>query len=417
MVSSVLESQVTPYERLSQGEVGAPPTPEGTPREYAYVVGDIASLVRFGVGLLNAIHGRPNPIGMQGIGMTVSLGVLTGPITLVNGVKAYLRAKRLGDLWGKVIGMVSAIRGPNETLGALTFTTFRALSIAGAYTSGKALAAATMVFNHFGMASFGLSYIFFAIPSVIGLVQNGRLERKLAAKPGSEIKILKEELRGSYAERKAFVDKVKDGKVKDKPRDHSVLTTEDVGFLEREAGGDTALLEKLKNAYPLFKKRGEKILARKAGEKTVQLIKELGERAPGKAETAVILSQVKKEMTWSRVYHVSMIVFCTIGMAAVVTGSIASGGTVGIIAAAAWLTTTIGMFGIDMYGLYKAWQAGNINLTDKVAFVAMNILLVLSMGAGIALSGGVAPIIVGAIVSGVYIVLGGYTYLRWNQRS
>ncbi|WP_194847791.1 hypothetical protein [Candidatus Neptunochlamydia vexilliferae] len=410
------------YKPLSQEEVPVPAIPKKpkekwTSREYAYATTGFANVGRFGASLSNAIHGRPDSLGMQGVGMTVALGMLTGPITFVKGVKAYLKAKKLGDLWGKVIGMVNTIRGPNETLGALTFSTFRALSIAGAYTSGKALTVATMVFNHFGTATFGLGYIFLAIPSIIGLVKNGSFGKELAANPGKEIEILKKELRGSYEKRKAFVDRVKAGKVKDKDRDISVLTREDLSFLEREAQGDTELLKKLKNAYPLFKKGREKVLARKTGEETVRLIKELGERTPGKAEAAVILKQVKKEMAWSRFYHVAMLTFCIIGMTAVITGSIASGGTLGIIASAAWLATGIGMLGIDLHGLYKAWQAGNIDLKDKVSFVAMNALLFLSMGAGIALSGGLAPIIVGSIVSGIYVIIGGYSYLRWNQKE
>ncbi|MCP5505824.1 MAG: hypothetical protein H7A38_02950 [Chlamydiales bacterium] len=418
--------------------------------EIIYCGTDLFLVPRMIGGLQDAIAGTPNPPGMSGLGLTSIFSVYTGVVATQRGYESYKKASEVKDSVGEVVGKVNMSRGPFEVLGGLTFTPFRALSIAAMYSSSKAVALAQVIFGTIGSAFFAVTYALLAIPSMISLHQNRKFDAKLTdaidkhetryAKAKMGIKTLMEEMTGTVEEKRAFLEKFaedpKQWKGKDAEEvDPSLLTDKERRFLFEEAtrlgAPDYTHVNELYDHFQVefvkFKEKKEAQFGRKTGPETVAWVKRELAKPPqeqllhqlewgkGLDEAEEILGQVKNEMFKNRLLHLGIIVASLIGVAALIAGTIATGGGLGIAIAVAWVISAVGMLAIDGYFLYKALQQGEMNQKDKVAFFVMNVLMIAIAGAGIFFSGGLAPLIIGAVMLVLWIGVAGYAYYQSLQ--
>lgn len=420
--------------------------------EIVYLASDLFSVSRMVVGVQNAVLGTPDAAGMYGLGLTSIFSVYTGAVAGQRGYKEYTESSKIEDTTGQVLGAVNMARASMEIMGGLTFTPFRALSIAAMYTSSKVVAAAQFVFGILGSAFFAVTYALLTVPSAISLYKIACFSSKLDSamnegktrysKVKNGLSTLKEELKGTEEEKRAFLDKVAEsskvtkGK-KAKPIDESLLTSSEKMFLLNEARKHAPsdplktneLYGHFKEEFVKFKTKKEVQFARKTGPETVawmkeELAKPVAEQlfyqvewGKGLDEVEGVLGRIKNEMLKNRILHVAIIVFCMIGVAALVAGTIYTGGAIAIAIAVAWVVTSIGMLAIDGYFLYKTLQQGEMDKKDKIAFFVANALLILVAGAGVFFSGGVAPLIIGSAMLVLWTGVAGYSYYKYREKK
>ena len=419
--------------------------------EYMYLAGDIASLPRLSASLVNTIHGRPDPAGLQGLGLTSSLSVLTGYIAGRRGYDEYERSGEIGDTTGQVSGIINMARAPMEIMTGLTFVPFRSLSIAATYTSAKSVTVAAGVFFKLGSAFGALGYLLLMIPSFIFLTQNISFHRKLstvmnapenkteAQKYAAGLKFMIDALKGTPDDwEQAVVETVnnpliREGEhVKDvivDPEELELLSKEELDFIEDRIDREgydmhdhPKMIEHTKQAFINMKKRKEVEFSRKTGFEATALVKKAGpllellKVGKGVADAKMLFGKIDVEKWKNRILHGAIIFFCAVGVFALVAGMFVSGGGIGIAIAAAWVVTMIGMLAIDGYFFYKACQSGSLETSDKLIFFIANALLLMTVGAGIVFSGGLVPLIISGVVGGLWMLLAGYSYKKWTPQ-
>ncbi|QVL56857.1 MAG: hypothetical protein KFB93_05590 [Simkaniaceae bacterium] len=419
--------------------------------EFVYLGSDVFGVPRLVGSLVNTIQGRPDPAGFHGMGLTSIFSVYTGYVAGQRGLDKYTEASKVGDSTGQALGAINIARGPMEAMGGLTFTPFRALSIAATYTSAKSVTIAATTLGIVGSAFYSITYILLAIPSIVSLTKNIQFGRKLHQAMDQEqeptrkaqvgLKALMVELDGTTEEKVEFLKGVAedpaiwDGEeVRDPGQtDHRQYTLEEKRLLWYEAEKYTSddyskelLYGHFKKRYCEFKAKKEAQFARKTGADSVDLIRtELNksprktlvaqlEKGKGLEEAQGVIDSIKGEMTKNKVLHAAIIFFCVVGVFALVAGTVASGGALGIAIAVAWVVSAIGMLAIDGYFLYKTLQSGNMDKKDKIAFFVANALLILIAGAGMFFSGGLAPIIIGAVMFALWSGVAGYSIYQWK---
>lgn len=442
---------LTKSERIAKKALEkAPETSETIIPEIIYCGSDLFAVPRMVGSLQNAIVGAPNPPGMAGLGLTSIFSVYTGAVTAQRGYESYKQASRIHDEAGEVMAKVNMARGPFEVLGGLTFTPFRALSIAAMYSSSKTVVIAQAFFGVIGSAFIAVSYFLLAVPSMMSLHQNRKFDAKLChaidkhetryAKAKMGIKTLMDEMTGTVEEKRSFLKKFADNPNKwrgkeAKEVDPSLLNDKERGFLFEEATRLAApdythvneLYSHFKAEFVKFKEKKEAQFGRKTGPETVAWMKEELAKPPkeqllhqlewgkGLDQAEEIVGQVKKEMFKNRILHIGIIVASLIGVAALIGGTIVTGGGLGIAIAVAWVISAALMLAIDGYFLYKALQQGEMNQKDKVAFFVMNALMIGIAGAGIFFSGGLAPLIIGSVMLVLWTGVAGYSYYQSRQ--
>jgi len=417
--------------------------------EYMYLAGDIASLPRLSASLVNTIHGRPDPAGLQGLGLTSTMSVLTGYVAGRRGYNEYVRSDEIGDTTGKVMGAVNIVRAPIEIGTGLTFAPFRALSIAATYTSAKSVTVAAGVFFKLGSALGALGYLLLMVPSFIFFKQNISFHKELdavmnapeneteAQKYEAGLKFLVDTLKGTPEDwEQTVVETVNNRSLWDgwilkeahvDPEEVKHLSKEELAFIEKrivqegyESLHQPMMIEHTKQAFINMKKRKEVEFSRKTGFEATTLVKkaepllELLKVGKGVADAKELFGKIDTEKLKNRVLHGAIIFFCVVGVFALVAGMFASGGGLGIAIAAAWVVTMIGMLGIDGYFFYKAYQSGSLETSDKLIFFIANALLLMTVGAGIVFSGGLVPLIISGVVGSLWMVLAGYSYTKWR---
>lgn len=452
-----MEPLLLKTERVAQTAIkNTPIEAEGTTKtcEIVYFGGDLFSVPRMVGSLWNTVQGRPDPVGFHGLGLTSIFSVYTGYVAGIRGKKDYTESSRIGDSTGQAIGAVNMVRAPMEILGGLTFTQVRALSIAATYTSAKSVTVASAVLGIVGSAFYAGTYILLAIPSVVSLFKNCQFGKKLdkamdcetepTKKAQSGLKTLMEELDGTVEEKKEFLKgivedpKIWDGeKILDPGKtDHSQYSLEELRLLWVEAQKYTSddystelLYGHFKQRFIDFKAKKEAQFSRKTGADSIDLVrKELNmspqkrlvariEKGKGLEEAQALIGKVKSEMTKNKILHAAIIFFCVVGVVALVAGTVASGGGLAIAIAVAWVVSSIGMLAIDGYFLYKTLQSGNMDKKDKIAFFVANALLIMVAGAGMFFSGGLAPIIIGAVMFALWSGVAAYSYYHWKIKK
>jgi hypothetical protein len=423
---------------------------EGTSKtcEIVYLATDMFAAPRMVVGLQNVILGRPNSAGIQCLGLTSIFSVYTGAIAGQRGYAEYTEASRINDTAGQMMGAANIVRSPMEIMGGLTFTPFRALSIAATYTSSKVIVTAQFIFGTVGSAFFALTYLFLMIPSVMTLYKNISFSSKLSeamkegetpyAKAKFGLLALMEEWKGTEEEKKAFLEKIaKDSKREEKEIDSSLLTSDEQRFLLQEAmeyePSDpfkrSILYGRFQEEFVKFKKEKEAEFIRKIGpEAAAWMKKELAkpieeqllykvEWGKGIDQVEEVLKNVEKEALKNRLLHIGIVITSVIGAIALVAGSIFTGGAPLIIIAVAWVIASIGMLGIDGYFLYETLKQGEMDRNDKITFFVVNALLILIAGAGVFFSGGLAPLIIGSVMLALWVGVAAYSYYKWRSQT
>jgi len=444
-------------DRVGQTAIqNSPKEAEGTMKtpEFLYVGGDVMGLPRLTTSLVHAIHGKPDPAGIHALGFTSMFSVYTGYAAGKRGMKLYNRSEEIGDTTGKVIGAVNMVRAPMEIMGGLTFTPVRALSIAGTYTTAKSVAVATTTLATIGSIFYAGTYLLIAAPSAISLTKNFQFGSKLdeamdqqdtpVRKARAGLNTLMMELDGTVEEKKEFLraiaenPEIWDEEVPVDPgrTDHTQYTLEERRLLWNEAGEYTSNDFSQQRLYGHFKKHFSEYKAkktaefsRKTGVESVGLIrKELDkpshksllnrlDRGEGIEEAQGIIDSVKAEMKKNKILHAGIIFFCLVGVFALIAGTVASGGTLGIAIAAAWVVSAIGMLAIDGYFLYQTLQSGDMDKKDKIAFFVSNVLLIMIAGTGMFFSGGLAPIIIGAVMLVLWTGVAIYSNYYWKFKK
>lgn len=434
----------------------SPKEAEGTMKtvEFLYFGSDLEGLPRLTASLFNAIHGQPDPAGIHALGFTSMFSVYTGYAAGKRGMKLYTESERIGDSTGQMIGAANMARAPMEIMGGLTFTPVRALSIAATYTSAKAVTVAATTLATIGSAFYAGTYILIAAPSVISLKKNIQFGWKLdeamdqeqtpVGKARAGLKTLMIELDGTPEEKREFLRGIAedpanwDEEVPVDPgsTDHRQYTLEEKRFLWNEAGKYTTddfsrerLYGHFKKHYSNFKAKKEAEFSRKTGVESADLIrKELNKPAhanllsqldqgKGVEEAQGIIDTVKSEMRKNKILHAAIVFFCMVGVFALIAGTVATGGTLGIVIAAAWVVSAIGMLAIDGYFLYQTLQSGNMDKKDKIAFFVSNVLLLMIAGTGMFFSGGLAPLIIGGVMLVLWTGVAIYSNYHWKFKK
>lgn len=427
------------------------PTCAWKSNEYMYFAGDISGVPRLTASLVNTIQGKPDPAGLQGLGLTSALSVLTGYVAAERGYNAYQEAEKIGDTTGQITGAINMVRGPMEMLGGLTFTPFRALSIAATYTSAKSVTVAAGIFANVGSAFFALTYILLMIPSIMALYENISFHRELyevmeapenkteAEKYHAGLKFLIDTLNGTEKDwEKTVKDLLADHSIVENgvvkvapevdPEELKLLSQEELDYIDEEidrAGFDIdnhpLMIAHAQAAFIKMKKRLEVEFSRKTGPEALSLIKkaepllELLKVGQGVEMAKELFSKIDTEKWKNRILHGALIFFCAVGVFALIAGMVASGGTLGIVIAAAWVVTTVGMLAIDGYFLYEAYKSGSLDTKDKLFFMVGTLILSIAAGAGIVFSGGLAPLIIAGVVGGIWMIYAGYSYMKWRE--
>ena len=160
---------------------------------------------------------------------------------------------------------------------------------------------------------------------------------------------------------------------------------------------------------------------RKTGPKTLKLVSGAAALLPslenGKEVKAAkrLFTEINKEKWTNRILHVALIGLTILGVSALVAGTLSTGGAMSIVIAAAFLVVSLAMVAINGYFLYQALQSGSFDTKDKVMFIFSTTLLMSSATIGIIATGGVVPIVMCTIMGGLWIVIAGYSYMKWNH--
>ncbi|MDJ0651997.1 MAG: hypothetical protein QNJ27_03190 [Simkaniaceae bacterium] len=112
--------------------------------------------------------------------------------------------------------------------------------------------------------------------------------------------------------------------------------------------------------------------------------------------------------------HAGIIFLCLVGVFALVAGTVACTEALGIVIAAAWVVSAIGMLVIDGYFLHQALGSGEMDKNDKLAFFVSNVLLIMIAGTGMFFSGGLAPTIIGAVMFVLWSGVAIYSNDQWK---
>ena len=344
------------------------------------------------------------------------------------------------------------VRGSVESLGGMTATPLRALSIAGTYTSAKGITVATGILGPVSSTFFGLTYLLLLIPSAISFVKNVFYSHQLskvmeapenkteAQKYAAGLRFLKGSLEGTPEDwEETALATLKDKSLWEgwdlkeahiDPEELQLLSAEELHFIEERIGQERydmlshpKMVQHTQKAFINMKKRKEAELQRQTGGETVALVKKSGpllkllESGKGVEAAKEVFQTIKEESRKSRLLHGAIVFFCALGIFATIAGTVATGGGLPIAIAAIWVIASIGMLIIDGYCLYQAYQSGVLDTKDKAMFVIANTLLVIIAGAGTVLSGGLAPLIISGVVGGLWLVLAGYSYYKWKHPS
>ena len=450
---SQLKKIAVQVDKVGQRSISQIPKPSAwKSSEYMYFAGDLAGTPRLTASLVNTIQGRVNPPGLNALGMTASLSVLTGYVAGCRGSVAYEKAHKIGDQTGKVLGAMNMVRGSVESLGGMTATPLRALSIAGTYTSAKGITVAAGILGPVSSTFFGLTYLLLLIPSAISLVKNILYSHQLnkvmeapenqteAQKYAAGLRFLKGSLEGTPEDwEKVALATLKDSSLWEgwnlkeahlAPEELHLLSAEELHFIEERIGQEKydmishlKMVQHTQQAFINMKKCKEVELKRQTGGETVALVKKSGpllkllETGKGVEAAKEMFGTIHSEAGKSRLLHGAIILFCALGLFATIAGTVATGGGLPIAIAAIWVITSIGMLAIDGYFLYQAHQSGALDTKDKTMFLIANTLLLIIAGAGTVLSGGLAPLIISGVVGGLWLVLAGYSYYKWNRPS
>ncbi len=374
-----------------------------------------------------SFQANPNLGINQGMGYTSAMGVVTGPITVIDSMKALKKAKRVGDVAGAKLAQMSVAKGVFETGTGAIMGASRTLSLAGLPAANKAAAVASTVLGIAATAGFGAIFAIYAARFARTLARAVPLLVKLRKTPseggeafGLLTKMLtldENELKkcGEVIRFKPESDqllKMVTEKIELTEKEANILTMSDQKYVTDEisnieglsdVGRDNLKARYMKEiAHTKMVKEAEYI--RSVGAKSLREIKEYMKKAPLSLEQSIMdrekIVKIAQTELSRKVVEQSLLLFAVlIGIVSFILAP-----TLVFVSNIMMLVMNIIITGADVKGLLESFSALKKSSTkEKIVIALLMILTIGIMATGAFFTGGGSLLIV-ALIMGVAMV-------------
>ncbi len=120
----------------------------------------------------------------------------------------------------------------------------------------------------------------------------------------------------------------------------------------------------------------------------------LKDLAVGNTEKAEQLVQTwKSSSLQTKILHGSILAICLLGVGGFTAVSVASGGLIPLIAGAIVLAVSLGMTGVDLYFLHQSLKQGALSKNEKIMMALFSVVTVMSISAAVVFSAGLIPLL------------------------
>ena len=374
------------------------------------------------------IHNPVNPdVGItQGLGYTSAMGVMTGPITVMDSIKNLKKAKKIGDVAGVRLAKMGVAKGVLETGSGAVMGGVRTLNIVSLSTTSKVITVAGSVLGIASSVGFIAIFSIFAVRFARALVTAASLLKNLnAAKQVDEAfgaltkmlcldydELIKCSHVTEYKTDNEFKKLVTE-KVELTEKEAEILTLSDEEFVNDAISKETDGFENLRVRYlkeiARVKLVKEIEYQRTVGGASLSLIREAqkcGDRTPATMERIVKTAKVDlvKQVAKQALFLFAVFV----GAASFVITTIFTAGAPLVIGYVLMLVSNLILAGADMSSLIERIKNLKKSSTkEKVVMVFMMVLTMGAMAAGAFFTGGASLLIVALIIGVMMLTVQG----------
>lgn len=325
------------------------------------LIADLAGKTRGVYNQINLFQGTEDPVGLVGLSVTSVFSIVSGACTAYDGYREERLSKKIGDVWGRVLGGLKAFRGSVTTTASTLSLPARALTLTALATTSKVITAVASVFSNVSGALFStIGLIYLVINSIKIHLQRG-FDQELSAvlnnpalppeeKNGAALAFLQDKLRVSDEEKAAIR-----ADVEANPR------YQDFSNEKKEA--------KITSKIGKLSKKKEEELKRVTSGECVDKIKNADTSAADEVVESV-LSQCRKNMF----FNALGVVISILGISAMIIGLVFSAGAPLLAAAVMSVVVTAALFGLDLYYLVKDFQQSQPGRYDKLCLLISSVV-------------------------------------------
>ncbi len=433
-----------------------------------YAAGDPWAIVSCSIGLYATKYHAPTDPGVMNR-FTSSFGALTGTIKVLNTVKGYRVANRIGDHEGQSTLKLKFVGGVLEMIGGGVMIAVRAVSLAAIRAAdSKVILVVSKVLGWLSTAVSSLMFLFIIIPGLIDVVRGGKFlisfNSKLKEGNNPALRFLiglvglnKENIEEivksiKFDSPEALYDMVKDGVKSPEGFNESLTKDEMIAIEDRvhtimammnpsdypligdwDQVRDYLLVKALTEASRLVEKKKAEYTRRAGNGSYSELREKMMEReirfngfeftydSKTIEEFACSVIELSKEETHTNLFINSFVIIaCIIGIASFIGANIFSGGAPLIVSLVALVVMNLMLSGVDFYALIGEIKAlKKVYENDIVAQVIFLIMTLFSLAVAIVfnqcLAAQLIVVAIGAVMLTLQIGALEYSYSKYKE--
>ena len=414
-----------------------------------YVAGDIPSIPQ---NIVPLIAGASSLGIQQGVKFSSAFSLVTGSLRVITSAGELKVSKKIGDVFGTMLNVITLIRGSIEILSGAVMAAFRTLSIIAAQTAAKVVVLWTSIIGIASTFVGSAVYTALALPFAIKGIQSFKFlhEYNKLETPQDKYEFLKGKLMLNEVDYKKAQNEINfqdEADLYTMLKDPIVLTEAEEGALCFEDKDEirkrvnellnginksefsqigewddvSAHLQiRMGKEVARMKLVKEAAFLRRCGNATLQKLKEhlrltLDERKD--VDLTEVLKLAHDETKFQTLFYALIVLTCMIGIAGMIITTVMTGGIPLIIGTVMMLVTAIFMLGIDGYCFLSDLKSKKKSgVADKILFAVLGILSICCAGVGAFFSGGLLPLIVVLLVGLIMLGITG-AGMHWSYKN
>ena len=382
---------------------------------------------------------RPNPGINDALGYTSAMGLVTGPITVLDSMSALQTAKKIGDVAGARLARMGIAKGVLETGSGAVMGGVRTLSLVALSTTSKVITVAGPILGMTSTVSSCAIFAIYAAGFVRTLARAVPLLMKLRKAPdegGEAFCVLTSMLTLTEDERERCgdcirgktpyeLDKMLTEGVELTEKEAEILTMSDQRYVESEIPEETSGRENLIARYmkeiARVKMVKEAEYQRTVGGNSLSMLREYQKQGVvSSSQMAEIVKTAQADLSMQMVRQALLLFGVLLGIASFIVTTVFTGGAPLIIGLVMMLVMNIILTTADTEGMLRSFQnLKNSSTKERVVIALMMFLTIGATTAGAFFTGGGSLLIVALLIGALMLSVqaGGMAYACYKHKN
>lgn len=366
------------------------------------LIADLAGKTHGVYDQINLFQGTEDPVGLVGLSVTSIFSIVSGACTAYDGYQEERLSKKIGDVWGRALGGLKALRGTVTSTASALSLPARALTLTALATTSTVITAVASVFSNVSGALFStIGLIYLVINSIKIHLQRG-FDQELGEVLNNPA-LSPEEKNGAAL---AFLQ----GKLRVSDEEKAAIRADVEANPRYQDFSNEKIEAKIASKIGKLSKKKEEELTRVTSGDCVSKIKNAEPSAAAEVVEAV-LSQCRKNMF----FNALGITISILGISAMVIGLTCTGAAPLLAAAIISVIVTAGLFGLDLYYLVKDFQQSQPGRYDKLCLLISSVVGFAAASAAVCFSMNPIAIACAAVFGLVWLTINLVCY--WRLRN